>query len=229
MHVADVWRRAGCVVLAAILVAGAQPARAGQRTGTPRGASHPPDNRGPASSPSPSPSPAPPSAAPTSKPAKPQPFTSAVFFRPLLKARRTPPVGSLFGVGAYFDPLWWSDWQPLEARDDSSTASDVPIRPLPAMPPESSSIQPQQPVVSPSGSRGITGTVRLDIVPQYAQVYVDGFYAGPVERLGSVGLRLGVGWHRLEIRAPGCETAAVNVTVEAERATTVHLALRSLQ
>ena len=52
-----------------------------------------------------------------------------------------------------------------------------------------------------------------------AQVYVDGFYVGTVEDISRrpTGLDLAAGWHRLEFRAPGYVTPAVNVTIEADR------------
>jgi hypothetical protein len=60
--------------------------------------------------------------------------------------------------------------------------------------------------------------LRLEVRPATAQVYVDGFYVGTVENAGSAaGLSLAAGWHRLEFRAPGYATSAVNVTIEANR------------
>jgi len=52
-------------------------------------------------------------------------------------------------------------------------------------------------------------------------VYIDGFYRGTVAdcRRNAAGLNLATGWHRLEFRAPGFETPAINVTVEANRTT----------
>ena len=55
-----------------------------------------------------------------------------------------------------------------------------------------------------------------------AQVYVDGFYVGLVRDFhrSGAGLNLAAGWHRLEFRAPGYETPAVNVTIEPNRTAT---------
>ena len=72
-----------------------------------------------------------------------------------------------------------------------------------------------------------TGTLQLEVAPPHAQVYVDGFSVGTVEAVtGSGGLTVTAGWHRLEFRAPGYQTPAVNVTIEVNRTITYHLALR---
>jgi hypothetical protein len=97
---------------------------------------------------------------------------------------------------------------------------------------ESSSIQPLRPSplpqTSPSSSRG---TLRLEIGPATAQLYVDGFYAGTVEEANraQAGLSLPAGWHRLEIRAPGYVTPAINVTIEANRMVSYHGELTPLR
>jgi hypothetical protein len=59
-------------------------------------------------------------------------------------------------------------------------------------------------------------------------VYVDGFYRGTVAecRRSAAGLNLATGWHRLELRAPGFETPAINVTVEPNRTTSYQGALK---
>ena len=74
-----------------------------------------------------------------------------------------------------------------------------------------------------------TGTLRLDVEPRTAQVYVDGFYVGIVEAVNANGgLVVSVGWHRLEFRAPGYQTPAVNVTVEVNRTIALRLMLRPI-
>jgi hypothetical protein len=70
-------------------------------------------------------------------------------------------------------------------------------------------------------------TLKLDVEPRSAQVYVDGFFAGSVDAVNARGgLRATPGWHRLEFRAPGFQTPAVNVTFDASRPDTYHFALR---
>jgi hypothetical protein len=94
--------------------------------------------------------------------------------------------------------------------------------------PESSSIQPLRPSRSSPLAGSAGGTLRLDVDPT-AQAYVDGFYAGTVADLNDGGgLTLTAGWHRLEFRVPGYHTAAANVTIDAGRTVTYHLALQPI-
>jgi hypothetical protein len=62
----------------------------------------------------------------------------------------------------------------------------------------------------------------LNVEPASAQVYVDGFYVGSVADFSDPrpGLSLPLGWHRLEFRAPGFLTPAINVTIGLDRTTT---------
>jgi hypothetical protein len=109
-----------------------------------------------------------------------------------------------------------------EVKSDSEDAT--PPRLAPAGPPvESSSIQPPfHPTATAGASQGsLRGNLWLDVEPNSAQVYVDGFFRGTVAdcQRGAAGLNLATGWHRLEFRAPGFETPAINVTVETNRTT----------
>jgi PEGA domain len=92
---------------------------------------------------------------------------------------------------------------------------------------EASSIQPLEKKRSPPlSARDGSGMLRLDVQPGIAQVYVDGFYVGTVEEVNQdAGLPLPPGWHRLEFRAPGFQTPAANVTIEAGGSITFRLAL----
>jgi hypothetical protein len=132
---------------------------------------------------------------------------------PQLQPRRlrTSRIG---GAGLY-TPFWFSD---QKVPDDS--INDQPKRPSPPSParaqPESSSIQPLHLSVPPRSLKpSASGTLRLEVSPDTAQVYVDGFYAGTVEDAAhSRGvLTMAAGWHRIEFRAPGYETLAANVTI----------------
>jgi hypothetical protein len=94
--------------------------------------------------------------------------------------------------------------------------------------PEPSLIQPLEPS---SGSHlpdaPSTGKLQLDVEPTNALVFIDGFLAGSVADVkASGGLTTSAGWHRLEFRAPGYETPAVNVTLDAKRLVAYHLVLR---
>ena len=110
----------------------------------------------------------------------------------------------------------------IEADPDNEDTTPRPSA-RPGPPAESSSIRPPfQPITTAGGSQGsLRGNLWLDVQPVSAQVYVDGFYHGTVadSRRSAAGLSLATGWHRLELRAPGFETPAINVTVEANRTT----------
>jgi hypothetical protein len=122
---------------------------------------------------------------------------------------------------------------PADPNPRDSAETDVaPAPPKASVSSESSSIQPlllsPLPQTSPSSPRG---TLRLDTGPASAQLYIDGFYAGTVEEANrtEAGLSLPAGWHRLEIRAPGFVTPAINVTIEADRTVSYHAELIPLQ
>jgi len=96
---------------------------------------------------------------------------------------------------------------------------------------EPSLVQPlPAPNLRPSASLSASGSLRFDVAPHIALVYVDGFYAGTTDSFGDAtpGLALAVGWHRLELRAPGFDTLAANVTINAAQAFTYRGALRPL-
>ena len=113
----------------------------------------------------------------------------------------------------------------VDSNEREPDAEDPIPRPLanPAAPAESSSIQPPfQPATTADASQeSLRGNLWLDVQPSSAQVYVDGFYRGTVadSHRSPTGLTLATGWHRLEFRAPGFETPAINVTVETNRTT----------
>jgi PEGA domain len=71
----------------------------------------------------------------------------------------------------------------------------------------------------------------VEIEPRAGQLYVDGFYAGTAETIAAntAGLRVSGGWHRIEIRAPGYETLASNVTIVPGQSSTFRAALKPLQ
>jgi hypothetical protein len=150
---------------------------------------------------------------------RPPPSTPGSAFRSRLEPR--PFVGR--GVRGRSLLYWWGlpygsypDVPDDPSREDDFTpAPPGPIEP----PPESSLIQPMLTLARPQAPQAAQGTLQLEVAPNIAQVYVDGFYVGTVEdlsRLGA-GLTVGAGWHRLEFRAPGYVTPAVNVTIEANR------------
>jgi hypothetical protein len=107
---------------------------------------------------------------------------------------------------------------PQDPRDATGSEAGEP-RPIPTTPAESSSIRPLQPSSPPQTSATARGGLRVEIGPASGQLYVDGFYVGTVEdsNRSAAGLSLPTGWHRLEVRAPGFVTPAINVTIEANR------------
>jgi hypothetical protein len=126
--------------------------------------------------------------------------------------------------GRYVPYLWWWGWSDVDYPDTPDARgrdeSVVPSPPRPVAPPaESSSIQPLMTLPRPQSPQTAHGTLHLEVGPTTAQVYVDGFYVGTVEDVSRqpTGLDLAAGWHRLEFRAPGYVTPAVNVTIEADR------------
>jgi len=174
---------------------------------------------------------------PGSRAAAPPPRSTArLTFRPVLASRRiTPFAGTRFGGEALAlrNRFWWSGSAADEPGDESAPFAlpyTVPVQ-IGAVvargaAPQPSSIQPQEPSVLPTSAASANGTLRLDVEPRTAQVYIDGFYVGSVAAVPDPGLTLRAGWHRLEFRAPGYETPAVNVTVEANRTTTYRRALQ---
>jgi len=64
-----------------------------------------------------------------------------------------------------------------------------------------------------------TGELRLQVRPRYAEVYVDGYYAGRVDDFDGFlqALRIEEGPHTIEIVAPGYETLTFNVRIQPGR------------
>jgi hypothetical protein len=75
------------------------------------------------------------------------------------------------------------------------------------------------------------GGVRIDLPQRDAEVYVDGYFTGRVDDFDGVfqQLNLEPGPHRIEIRAPGFETIAVDVNVEPGRTITYKAAMQPAQ
>jgi hypothetical protein len=74
------------------------------------------------------------------------------------------------------------------------------------------------------------GSLRLKIKPSSAAVYVDGNYTGVVDDFNGLFQRmhLDAGPHRIEVRAPGYESLAFDVRIEADRTTTYKGELKKL-
>jgi len=83
---------------------------------------------------------------------------------------------------------------------------------------------------SGSARRYDEGSLRLKIKPSSASVYVDGNYTGLVDDFDGMFQRmhLDAGPHRIEVRAPGYESLAFDVRIEANRTTTYKGELKKL-
>jgi hypothetical protein len=130
------------------------------------------------------------------------------------------PVGTYPFAGVGYGP------EPIEDLNEAP-----PPPPIIEPPSEPSLVQPlPTPNLRPPVSQTASGSLRFDVVPQTALVYVDGFYAGTTDSfaVSTAGLALGVGWHRLELRAPGFDTLAANVTIGAAQPLTFRAALRPI-
>jgi hypothetical protein len=117
---------------------------------------------------------------------------------------------------------WFTDVdRPYPVEGNYQPAASVPSLPPPPKPSaESSLIQPLMTLPRPQAAPlGPHGSLQLEVQPSSADVYIDGFYISTVAVFSqaAAGRNLSVGWHRLELRARGYETPAINVTIEANR------------
>jgi hypothetical protein len=141
-----------------------------------------------------------------------------------------PSIGFL-GAGAYASGFWprygysrygypWYGYSGYGYSDDTypmsapgaTTLSDT------ALPPE---VQ----------SSTENGSLRLDVRPVSAQLFVDGYFVGSVEDFLNTlaGVQLSAGPHRLELRAGGYETLEVDVMIQPGRAITFRADLKLQQ
>ncbi len=72
-----------------------------------------------------------------------------------------------------------------------------------------------------SGPEIVTGGLRLEVKPNKAQVFVDGYYAGVVDDYDGHFQRLDLtpGGHRIEIRAPGFQTLSFTTYIQPDHTT----------
>jgi PEGA domain-containing protein len=70
-----------------------------------------------------------------------------------------------------------------------------------------------------------SGSLSLDVEPDTAQVYVDGFYIWTVDDFKRTGVTLPTGPHRIELRASGYEALTIDVNIVAGQPTRYHGAL----
>ena len=164
------------------------------------------------------------------------PATGVVTATSTLSFRQPPPESA----GPYWRPLFWglpivfgmpTASEALKPVNTPAVGSAAIVPAASATPVEPSSIQPLRQSAPARTAASARGRLRLRVTPVTAQVYVDGFYAGTAEEAleQADGLNVTAGWHRLEFRAPGHETLAVNVTVEIDRAVTWQGELRPVR
>jgi len=125
----------------------------------------------------------------------------------------TPPAG---GITHPFPGFFSHD---VDARDFSPSRRPRKIPPLYGsyVPGYIVQSEPEVPPEAPAGN----GQLRLAVIPDRAQVFLDGYYVGTVVDIGDRGgLWLAVGPHRLEFRAIGYRTEQVDVSIEPNEALT---------
>ena len=152
-----------------------------------------------------------------------QPGTPGSAYRTRPDTRPVRPRGISAARGLPY--IWWWGYADVDypySPDVIDRSEEVTPPPAPRpieRPAPPSLIQPLPTAAPPRTQEAARGKLRLEVAPNSAQVVIDGFLMGTVEeisRLGT-GLDLAAGWHRLEFRAPGYVTPAVNVTIEANR------------
>lgn len=75
--------------------------------------------------------------------------------------------------------------------------------------------EPREPVSDRRPAARDLGSVRFDVTPEDASVYVDGEFQGSARRLGELDLR--AGRHRVEVVRPGFETVERDIEIEPGR------------
>lgn len=83
-------------------------------------------------------------------------------------------------------------------------------------------------VPNPLDPNAPTGGLRLKVEPREAEVFVDGYYAGRVDDFDGAmqKLKIAVGPHRIEVRAPGFDTVTFDVVVVEGETTTYRAELK---
>ena len=73
--------------------------------------------------------------------------------------------------------------------------------------------------------------LRLKIKPSNAEVFVDGYFVGPVNDFDGMFQRLHIesGAHRIEVRAPGYETLDIDVRLTSGKTTVYQGELKKIQ
>jgi hypothetical protein len=114
---------------------------------------------------------------------------------------------SLYGSSLYGSSLYGSSFYGSSATPPSFGADVSPTPSAQAEGPPSS--------VNPFLTDVPSGSLRLNVEPKTAQVFVDGYYAGVVDDFSGRFQRLNVrlGPHHVEVRAPGYEPLHLDVNI----------------
>lgn len=78
---------------------------------------------------------------------------------------------------------------------------------------------PADPRPSAGDDESLIGGLSLEVEPQNADVYVDGFYVGRLEDFAADGMPLRAGRHWIELRADGYQTLTIPVAITAGQLT----------
>jgi len=139
-------------------------------------------------------------------------------YTPRFSYRPFPGLGFGFGIrhlGYGFGPAYYGlGYAPSLFCETTFDCDFVPMIGGVDVPPYES-VSPYQP---PSAPELGSGSVRVEVQPPIAQIFVDGEYVGTVEDFKSgSGLPLEAGVHRVEFRAPGYEPLVVDMRIAAGR------------
>jgi hypothetical protein len=120
---------------------------------------------------------------------------------------RYPPIGVGYGgFGLFFDPFWHGFGYSNFGYGYAYSPFSYPY------------YGPGE-YGDPFDTTGPTGSIRLNVQPTSAEVYVDGYYAGIVDDFDGhfQHLNLTPGPHHIEITAPGFQPLTVDVVIEPHR------------
>jgi len=181
-------------------------------TTQPRGSSHPPDDHIVGT------------AAPRPPHSRDVFVVTPSIYTPRFFHRSFPGLGFGFGIrhlGYGFGPAYYGlGYAPSLFCEATFDCDFVPMIGVVDVPYESAAPYPPYESVAPyaPASAAAFGSVRVDVQPPVAQIFVDGEYVGTVEDFKSgSGLPLDAGVHRVEFRAPGYEPLVVDMRIAAGR------------
>lgn len=81
-------------------------------------------------------------------------------------------------------------------------------------------------VAGPASEPELTGSIRFEVTPDTARIYIDGALVGTASDFDTDHLDLAAGGYRLEIRADGYQTYSADVLVKAGQTMTERITLK---